>query len=274
MARKLQDRAHKFVQTRLAIYCAVFVLVVSLGLLCVEQQQRYSGGSAPGVGLGLPRCELGISSSDGAVVLRVQWEYKPNRRGLYFGLPAHRLEFGHGLHFNALGFGFGFLPKRFHGEDYSIPPHVGFSMPLWFTASASLVVVLLGRHLCRRSEKPPFGNAPRKRFAYQGAENWLLTCSLMFAVAELLWYCARFFRKYDLLEIPMSIPLFPPGMLLDFSSGMIRQRGLLVYAFAFWIGLFLFSLILSRKQINPAIPAGIILGLLTLGGFVLVFVAK
>ncbi len=86
-----------------------------------------------------------------------------------------------------------------------------------------------------------------------------MLCSVAFITAQLLWYCSRFVRRCDILEIPMAVPFFPLAPFFDPYDGMVNSRHTFVYALTYWACLFVVALGIARKRINPAIPAAVIL---------------
>ncbi len=86
-----------------------------------------------------------------------------------------------------------------------------------------------------------------------------MLCSLAFIAAQLLWYCSKFVRRYDILEVPMALPFFPLAPFFDPHNGMVNNRDTFVYALAYWISLYLVALGIARKKVNPAIPATVVL---------------
>lgn len=94
-----------------------------------------------------------------------------------------------------------------------------------------------------------------KKFPCTGIKNWALLCSLTFIVAQMFWYLSSFVRRYDLLEIPMVILFFPPAPLIDPHNGLLRDDNLYLYALIYWASVFFLSWVLSRRKINPVIPA-------------------
>ena len=213
---------------------------------------------------------LGASSGRGALNFVATWERPPGERnGFYFGTP-HLWEYHWGLHFHALGFGFGFAPSRVSGPDFSVPPHIGFAIPLWFTSTFAVGLLLIGRHLRRSTANGQVPVQPSGSFT--PVQHWLLTCSLSFAVAELFWLGAQYVKKLDALEIPLRAPLLPLVLLLDPRHARVNQAEWLPYAIAFWAALFCVSLVLSRRRTNPAIAGAVLLALACLFGVLVAFV--
>lgn len=110
-----------------------------------------------------------------------------------------------------------------------------------------------------------------EKLPYRGITNWALIWSISFIIAQTLWHFSRFVRSFDFLEIPMVIFYFPLAPLFDPYDGMLHDENLFVYAISYWLSVFIMSLFLSRKKINPLVPAVIllILSCMTSGGYAL-----
>lgn len=100
-----------------------------------------------------------------------------------------------------------------------------------------------------------------KKWPYRGVTNWVAVCSVAFIVSQLMWHCSRYIRNIDLLEIPMALYFFPLAPLFEPHDGMIHNESIFLYALAYWVALFVISLLLSRRRMNPIIPAIVILAL-------------
>ena len=50
----------------------------------------------------------------------------------------------------------------------------------------------------------------RERLPYRGMTHWVATWAVLFIGAQLLWHCARTVRRWDMLELPLTL-FFPPG---------------------------------------------------------------
>lgn len=109
------------------------------------------------------------------------------------------------------------------------------------------------------------------RFPYRGIKDWVASCSVMFIAAQLLWYLSRQVSHIDILELPMVAPFFPFAALIDPHDGMVNSRDVFPLALSYWVGLFLFSLWLSRREINPAVPAAVVLAISSISGILYCF---
>ncbi len=98
-----------------------------------------------------------------------------------------------------------------------------------------------------------------RKFPYRGARDWAMLCSLSFVAAQLLWYCSRFVRRYDVLEIAFAILFFPVAPCFDPYNGMVNSRQVFVYGLIYWVCLYFVALAASRRKVNPALPAAGIL---------------
>jgi hypothetical protein len=99
----------------------------------------------------------------------------------------------------------------------------------------------------------------QRTFPYRGLANWIAVWSVLFILSQLLWYCSRALRSYDLLEIPMAIVFFPLAPFFDPHDGMVNSRGTFLYALPYWLLVFAMSLALCRKRLNPIVPAVVLL---------------
>lgn len=108
----------------------------------------------------------------------------------------------------------------------------------------------------------------QRKYPYRGFTNWVAVCSVAFIVSELLWVSSRYVRRYDALEIPMTTYFFPLAPLFDPHDALLHNRSIFFYALAYWVALFVISLLLSRRRMNPIIPAIIILSLSAIASIV------
>ena len=95
----------------------------------------------------------------------------------------------------------------------------------------------------------------QEKLPYRGLTNWVAVCAVFFIVSQLLWYCSRAFRRYDFLEIPMCIIFFPLAPFFDPHDGMVNSRLVFLYALPYWLLVFVISLVVSKKRMNPLVPA-------------------
>jgi hypothetical protein len=102
------------------------------------------------VGLQIPGSVFQVGSSRDSLHCAVMaTPVGGQKHGLFFERRPRLRRYHHGAHFNALGFGFGFLPVRDNGGDYLVPPHAGVSIPLWFVIGVSAGFII-GGFYCRR----------------------------------------------------------------------------------------------------------------------------
>ena len=71
-----------------------------------------------------------------------------------------------------------------------------------------------------------------------------------------------------LLQFPMVILFFPLAPLIDPHDGMLRDDYIYLYALTYWASVFFLSWLISRRKINPAIPAVVIIILSCMPGLV------
>lgn len=76
------------------------------------------------------------------------------------------------------------------------------------------------------SAEPASGSHGRARFM---ALYWSA-----FGVSVALWFLSAEVRRYDLLELPMVMFMFPLAMLLDPGDAMVGQTSALIYGACFW----------------------------------------
>ena len=77
-----------------------------------------------------------------------------------------------------------------------------------------------------------------------------------FGVSVALWFLSAEVRRYDLLELPMVMFMFPLAMLFDPGDAMVGQTSSLIYGACFWAAVIPVAFRLtpsSRKRITVAL---------------------
>jgi hypothetical protein len=125
-------------------------------------------------------------------------------------------------------------------------------------------------------EQPPNTFAPpgvQGFFRYRGVQNWALTCAVAFIVSHVMWHASAYVRRWDFLELPLSLPFSPLAPFVDPHDGMVNSRDSFLLGLFYWICLFGLALLVSRRRINPAVPTAVILLLTCTGSIVYAFFA-
>ncbi len=134
----------KFLQSRFAIVISVVVLIASIGLLAYEDARQINGWHPFGISLRLPGFQMQARAGRYAFSVYCQRNTSVKSADVAFGRNAYLFNppYHHGVHFEALSFGFACLLTTYNGGDYVVTPHIAIGIPFWFTATASGLLIL------------------------------------------------------------------------------------------------------------------------------------